>query len=188
MKKLIIPMIAITCLVAPLTAANFFAQGEDGNLYVLADNGTYTKFEEKVNTEEESVDVDALQSKFLNQEWDSAKLIDLGNTLSSYRTGKQYTTGEFYLLEFINEDITTNKVDISGWSLPVLKTDKGTEVKGTLSQYSEQVSSSALNRYNNTRNKTNSYTIIFECPEGEKPQSIGIKTTDSEQYNYYKLG
>ncbi len=187
MKKFIIPIIVIMCMATPIFASDIFAQGEDGNLYVLAENGTYTKFVENVKSEENGKSVDALSSNFLNQTWDQAQLVDLGNTLSSYKTGKRYTTGEFYLLEFTKADTTSNRSNISGWSLPVLKTDKGTLVNGKYSEYSESVSSSTLNRYNTTRTKTNTYTLIFECPKGETPSEIGIKTTDSETYTYYKI-
>lgn len=188
MKKLIIPLVLVMCLATPLFAASdIFAQGEDGNLYVLSDNGTYSKFVENVKSEENGKNVDALASNFLNQTWDKAQLIDLGNTLSSYKTGKRYTTGEFYLLEFTKEDITSNRTNISGWSIPVMKTDKGTVVNGVYSEYAENVSLASLNRYNTTRTKTNTYTLIFECPQGETPSEIGLKTTDSETYTYYKV-
>jgi hypothetical protein len=188
MRKSVSAILVVLMLAGGLLfASDQFAKAEDGNLYVLAEDGTYAKFEETSYEEESGYDVNMGETEFLNMKWDSARLIKLGNTLSSRRTGTRYTTGEYYLLEFTREAKASENNDISGWKIPTLKTNKGTELNGFLSEYSEAVKSTSVNRYSTNRVKTETYTLLFECPKGETPSSIGFRKSGEKNTTWAGL-
>lgn len=173
MKKSICLVLMALLLSASLFAStDVAARTEDGRIAILHGDNTYEYFVEDVPEDKVGFEVDV--DGFMGIDWDSANLIRLGNVIYNGRFSKQYTLGNFYMLELkVSSDSATS---VSGsWNAPVLRLASGDEINGFSQSMEQFYSASTFYQMKKGKSeKTTVYSIIFEVPAGETPLKVGI--------------
>ncbi|MDD2233153.1 MAG: hypothetical protein PHT39_04270 [Sphaerochaetaceae bacterium] len=186
MKRSICVILAALLLGASAFAAgNVTARTDDGRIAILHEDSTFEYFVEDTPDMETGFSIDA--PEFLGIDWDSAKLIRLGNTISSGR-GKLYTLGDFYVLELTASSDSSAKTEAQ-WNTPVLKLSDGSEVKGfgqSLEQY--YTATSTFKMRTGKQERTTVYSLVFEVPDGQAPASVGFSKKADAEPSWVSLG
>lgn len=182
-KSVVLAFMALLLCASAFAAGDIIARTEDGRIAILHEDNTYEYFVKDTPEEETGFNVDA--GDFLGVDWDSARLVNLGNVLSNGRM----TLGRFYMLELTVSDDSAVKTE-RGWNAPVLKLSNGEETKGFGQSLERYYSASSFYKLKTGQQKrTMVYSVLFEVPQGASVSEIGFsKSVSSQETSWTSVG
>lgn len=182
-KSIVLAFMALLLCASAFAAGDIIARTEDGRIAILHEDNTYEYFVKDTPEEETGFNVEA--GDFLGVDWDSARLVNLGNVLSNGRI----TLGRFYMLELTVSDDSTVKTE-RGWNVPVLKLSNGEEAKGFGQSLERYYSASSFYKLKTGQQKrTMVYSVLFEVPQGTSVSEIGFsKSVSSQEISWTSVG
>lgn len=182
-KSIVLALMALVLCASAFAAGDIIARTEDGRIAILHGDNTYEYFVKNTPEEETGFNVDA--GDFLGVDWDSARLVNLGNVLSNGRI----TLGSFYMLELTVSDDSAVKAE-RGWNVPVLKLSDGEEARGFGQSLERYYSASSFYKLKTGQQKrTMVYSVLFEVPQGASVSEIGFsKSVSSQETSWISVG
>lgn len=184
-KSLCVILTGLLVCMSVFATSDITAKTEDGRIVILHGDNTYEYFV-KENPENE-IGYTLQTDKFLGVDWDSVKLVKLGNNIPSSSFSTCYTLGQFYMLEFSLSGDSFPSTE-KGWVVPVLKLSDGSEIKGFGQSFEQYYTASNTFKFKTGQQKrTTTYSIIFEVPQGTTPAAVGL-TLDQGDTTWTDVG